>query len=788
MPKLVFAKALKSMFRGLVIGAFVIWILSIGWADSFHKNQDYSKIVYAEDGTILSLKVSTDGQWRFEPQHALPDNYVKALLIFEDKHFFNHPGIDLIGIARAAYLNLKHRHIVSGGSTITTQLARLLLHSRDRSIYTKLKEFVLAIGLETRYSKNKILNLYSQNAPMGSNVTGIEAAMFRYFNKSLKELSWAEAALLAVLPNQPSWMHIAKNRSKLLEKRNALLLRLLTSKLVDKDEFDLALLEPLPPKPEKINRNAPHLLDYLSSEYPAQSSFQTTIDARLQIRMNELCEIHNKILSQNDINNIALLLIDNHDQQVKAYVGNIIHDSLRMPNDEVNMIHANRSSGSILKPLLLSACLDAGIVSTQSLIPDVPIVINGFRPENFSRQYSGACTAAELIKYSLNIPSVVLLKDYGIPRFYSDLEKLGITSLFRKPMEYGLSLILGGAEVNMWDIGTTYAYLFYTMNNYNQFQHKYLPRNNFHLVILSKDSIHPSELKNEVQVFSAGSISKMFETMRNSIPSQNHGYSTEEKVRFAWKTGTSFGFKDAWCIGISPDYTVCVWVGNANGLSRPGLIGVESAAPVMFNAMSELAQPTEWTTPYDDLKEISVCHESGYSPGENCQTIDQIFTSSKAAPLKICPYHQSILVDESEKFRVNPNCEIKSKLKSYFVLPPLMAHYFKKHNFNYPEMPPERMDCLGTMTSSETEMDFIYPNSNTSVIVPIDLDEEKNTVILKAVHKNKRATIFWFLDDQFLEQTHENHEVKCRPGPGKHLLTISDESGNNRMIGFEVIR
>ncbi len=750
---------------------------------------DYSPILYSKEGQVLSMKTAKDGQWRFQPSKEFSSIYETSLLHYEDKNFYYHLGIDPIGLIRAIYLNLTNKKIVSGGSTITMQLARIYLQSKKRNLASKFAESLLAIGLELRYSKKEILYLYSQAAPFGSNVVGIDAAMFRYYNKKLSQLSWAEACLLSVLPNQPSWLHLSKNRQKLIEKRNKLLLSLKNKNVIDQAEYELALLESLPGKPPKIQRLAPHALDYLQKKYANQFVFQSNIEITKQILIQEILLRHNEVLRRNEIRNASAVVINNQNQNVVSYIGNIIADTFKVEHAEVDMIQAPRSSGSVLKPLLMAEAMEDGMLINNSLLPDIPVVINGFRPENFNRTYSGASTVHECIRYSLNIPSILVLKDLGIPEFYSNLQKLGFTTLFREPMEYGLSLVLGGAEVNMWELAKAYSYLMYCQNHYDQFRHQYLPTDSFKLKLLQSESINITNLSQDIPVYSAGTISEMFRSMKNNPYGLGYETSNNQKdFNIAWKTGTSFGYKDAWCIGVTPDYTVCVWVGNSNGLSRPGLIGLETAAPIMFEIMNSLTNTSEWLLVYDDKIQLPICKKSGFKASINCEEIDTIDVPKSSILLKTCPYHQMLFLDKTEKYQVFSDCVFERVEKKYFVLPPLMSFYFQKKDISYAEPPVFHPDCLRTAISNNQLMEFIYPYPNTDVVLPIDLDDQKNTIIFKAVHQDPNAKLFWFLDNIYIGVTEKMHELAQAPIIGDHWLAISDENGHSRKLKFSVRR
>lgn len=749
----------------------------------------YSAVLLDKHDAFLSAKVACDGQWRFPITKKLPETYKQALIFYEDKNFYRHFGIDPFALVRAFYQNLKNGKVISGASTISMQLARLCLKNKSRSIFTKLEEMYLTIGFEFLYSKEKILQLYSGLAPFGSNVVGLETAIWKYYHKRLEDLSWAEAALFAVLPNQPSMLHLSKNREKLLLKRNRLLRDLNNSIIISQDVYSLSIEEPLPDKPLVLPRNAPHALEYAIKLKGDATIMNSTIDLNLQNEVIRISRNHHRIFKANEIHNLAVLVVENKSGNILAYLGNSM-DSSVVRNADVDMVHAPRSSGSVLKPLLLVAMMDLGLVGPGSLVPDIPTLINGFRPENFSRQYSGAVSCREVIQKSLNVPSVLMLKEYGIPVFYANLKRFGFSHLFRPWEDYGLSLILGGAEVNMADLARTYAYLAHTLNVYQDHQQKYPDFSDYHLRLLKNEKPHQNILNSNPDLQTAGAIHHMFQSMRlHGMNQEEFNIHTRNSLSpIALKTGTSFGYKDAWCVGVNPDYTVVVWIGNANGMARPGLIGIQTAAPLMQEIIQLLPAEREWTIPYDDMVFIPVCRQSGFTPGRYCTDIDTQYLPKASKLLKTCTFHQKIFLDTTLNFRVFKDCESQIVEANWFVLPPAMEYFYASAHPEFKAMPPLREDCREKGAEQFRTLAFIYPNHNAQIMIPVDLDLQKNPMIFKATHRDPGAEIMWFMDNTYIASSNYPFELTFIPPPGRHHFMIMDREGHSSVIKVDVVR
>ena len=449
-------KTRRIIIRGLwLLAALTALFYLFCLPRDLFKGEGWSAVVIDRNGELLGARIAEDGQWRFPPGDSLPEKYVKSLIEFEDRWFRWHPGINPVSIARSAAANIRNGHVVSGGSTISMQVIRMS-RDRERTMWQKMVEAVLATRLELRYSKDEILGLYASHAPFGGNVVGIEAASWRYFGRPAGEMSWAEAATLAILPNSPSSIRPGKNREKLLAKRNRLLFRLFENGEMSRGDYDLACSEPLPPEPSPLPSYASHLVDRLALTEDRSRPIRTTIDINLQRRVEDIVSRHSDLLAAEGINDMAAVVADVNTGDVLAYCGNSSPYRKR-PGSDVDAARSPRSSGSILKPILYCAALENGTLLPGSLIADTPVNINGFAPQNYDLTYDGAVPASEAVSRSLNVPSVHILRKYGIESFLSTLRECGMTTFTRSAEDYGLSLILGGGECRLDEVVSAYA-------------------------------------------------------------------------------------------------------------------------------------------------------------------------------------------------------------------------------------------------------------------------------------------------------------------------------------------
>jgi penicillin-binding protein 1C len=597
-----------------------------------------------------------------------------------------------------------------------------------------------------------------------------------------------------VLPNSPSLIHPGRNRDKLISKRNSLLKKLLDKHKIDSLTYELALAEPIPDKPKPLPDVSPHLLFDVKNKISRNDSnlnprVQTTIKIDVQKKVNKIIRYHTERLMINKIFNAAAIVAEIKTGNVLAYVGNTENTSNKYEN-WVNIINAPRSSGSILKPILYATMLTEGEILPKTIIPDIPINIGGFSPKNFDEDYDGAIPADRALARSINIPAVRMLRDYKVEKFYNLLKNIGITTLDRSASNYGLSLILGGAEVTLWDMAGVYASMARSLNSYPENGLVY-NLNDYHPLTYLKYTRSGNKFKREeYSYFSNAALwltfKALIEVERPEELSSWKQFSSSRKI--AWKTGTSFGFRDGWAIGVNKEYVVAVWAGNADGEGRTGLTGITAAAPILFDIFNTLPYSSEWfEIPQEEMTESRICSKSGYRASEYCETVDTMMIPTQGLNFESCPYHQIVHLSANEKFRVSAECEPAYKIvnKPWFILPPAMEYYYKNKNHDYRLLPPLRSDCVNL--SLKNPMEFIYPRDINKVFIPADLDGNKSSAVFEVAHRNNRSTIYWHLDDSYLGKTQSRHAMPINAGKGNHIITLVDEDGNLLKKEFKVL-
>ena len=729
----------------------------------------YSTVVTDRNEELLGARIASDGQWRFPPRNTTPEKIKECLITFEDKHFYHHWGVNPFAIGRAFYQNVKNKRIVSGGSTLTMQTIRLA-RNESRTFREKLIEMIWATRLEFRASKEEILSMYISHAPFGGNVVGLDAAAWRYFGHSADDLSWAESAMLAVLPNAPAMIHLSKGRKTLLDKRNRLLKQLLEKKTIDSSTYELAISEPLPDEPHALPQIAPYLVSRFYQERNGEYS-RSTINKGIQTQVEDLAERWSHEFGRSDIRNLAILVIDIPSNQVVAYCGNV-HFDRKQGGNQVDVIQAPRSTGSILKPFLYYAMLQEGSLLPDMLLPDVPVNINGFTPQNFSMQFEGAVPASEALARSLNIPAVTMLQRYGVPKFHSFLQQVGLKTINRSSSHYGLSLILGGAEATLWDVTNAYAMMGRSLLQ--------LPQTSCSLLLPT------SRITESTDPFQPGAVWQTFDALKEvNRPEEIDWKSIPSMQTIAWKTGTSYGFRDAWAVGVTPRYAVGVWVGNATGEGKPGLVGAQTAGPVLFDIFNLLPSSSWFTRPAGIFVEAEVCRKSGHLKGRFCDETDTLLVLPAGLRTEACPYHHLVTLSADESQRIYENCANTEPTlrKSWFTLPPVWEWYYKQHHPEYKPLPPFKAGC-GEDTF--LPMQFIYPPMNARIKLPKQLDGSKGFLTVELAHNNPNATVFWHLDETYQAQTQDFHKISLQPAAGKHSLTAVDGEGNTISTTFFV--
>ena len=763
-----FPQSLCGKAVALLAAAMLLWYWLCLPRDLF-EGAEYSTVVVDRNGELLGARIAKDGQWRFCPEPADDikfhnndgrEKYYTALIEFEDRWFRCHPGVNPVSIGRAFMSNVRNRRIVSGGSTITMQVIRMS-RRRERSVWQKITEAVMATRLEIRCSKDEILKLYSDNAPFGGNVVGIDAASWRYFGRPVTELSWGEAALLAVLPNSPSSIRLEKNRERLLAKRNRLLARLESHGKITTEEYETACSEPLPSEPKPLPSLAAQMVDDIAENqlrngrnYTVITAIngksvngpitetsgkyvRTSIDIDLQRRAEEILDRRSEEFAMEGIGDLAAIAENVSTGEIIIYCGNADPDRKR-PGCNVNAARAPRSSGSILKPFLYCDALADGVALPYSLLADTPVNINGFAPQNFNRTYEGAVPAAEALSRSLNIPAVHLLKDYGVQRFKENLAKRGLTTFTRSASDYGLSLILGGGECRLDEVTAAYSEMAREYLRSGQCRTHDDPISVWYTLDALKEVSRPDEMDWHI-----------IRSIR----------------RVAWKTGTSYGYRDAWAVGVTPDCAVGVWAGNASGAGAPGLLGARTAGPVMFDLLGILPSGSaEWfpePTATDGVR-MEVCSESGFIAGPYCADRDTVLLPRAAVRSRTCPYH------------------IMEHGKMTFRLPPAMEWFYRQRHPEYESMQAH------SEGSSAFPMEFIYPENGSRVTLPRQMDGAPGEIVLNLAHHDRDATVYWHLDQTYIGETRFIHQMRIRPEPGSHSITVVDDAGSSLSVQIYV--
>ncbi|MEO5889875.1 MAG: penicillin-binding protein 1C [Ferruginibacter sp.] len=787
---------MRHRWRLIFLLALVTWFWLSLPKQLFDSPTSY--VIEDKDGNLLNASIAKDGQWRFPANKKVPKKFVDCLVTFEDRRFFYHPGVDPIAIGRAVIKNLKNKGTVQGGSTINMQVIRLSQRNNNRSVWNKLKESILAIRLQCSYSKNEVLAMYAANAPFGGNVVGLDAASWRYFGRSPAKLSWGEMAALAVLPNAPALVHPGRNRSVLLRKRNALLDQLLAGGKIDAGTCALAKLEILPGAPLSLPQNAPHLLQRFKVNNrlsKGETKIITTLDGDLQKNIISIIQQHHAVLKGNGINNACALVLDVETGNTLAYVGNISDPANKEMESDVDVIMARRSPGSALKPILYAAMLSDGLILPNSIVADIPMQIGNYAPKNFDLGYDGAVPAGKALSRSLNIPAVKLLQQYKYQRFYETLQQCGITTLNRPADSYGLSLILGGCEITMWDLAGVYASMARSLNHQTKNHGKsnpgdfhppqYLDAANGATGLISARELQPASNLSLDPTSTWFTFLAMQDVMRPGEEGLWQQFSSSQTI--AWKTGTSFGFRDGWAIGITPKNVVAVWVGNTDGEGRPGLIGVHTAAPILFDIFRLLPAVPFFQKPVYNYTRVGVCRQSGYRANLDCPDIDTLFMPPNGEKVPLCAYHKMINLDQDGNFRVTEQCERPSAMqhKSWFILSPAMEYYYKQRNADYKVLPPFKAGC--GLQEGGRAIELIYPQEDAKIYVPLELSGEKGSTIFTAAHRKTGAKIFWSLDDSFVGTTENFHQIALNPSVGKHIITLVDESGAGISRQFEIL-
>jgi penicillin-binding protein 1C len=754
---------------------------------------DYSPVILDEAGEILRVFLNSKEQLHFPPElqaangapangapangalansalaNGAPAKLKSAVLCYEDRHFYSHLGIDPRAVLRALAQNIRGGETVSGASTITMQVARLM-GGRSRTLPNKILESLQALKLEILYSKEDILQLYLNHAPYGGNIVGYQTACYSYYAKSPQTLTWAEAAALAILPNSPGLISPQKNRKIFIDKRNRLLLRLKDEGQFGPEELALAMKEPVPDHRLIYPFGAPHLAEFLRARSRKAGVIRTTLSSEIQKLAEEVLSYHMDHITTLGIANAAVLVAETESGKVRAYIGsNDYFDAAK--DGQVDGVQSFRATGSVLKPFLYALAMDEGCLLPQTLLLDIPSQFGSFSPHNADLRYRGLVPAAEALIRSLNVPAVRLLSDYGVDRFYLFLKQAGLKRLFRPPQDYGLSLILGGAEASLFELASLYRGL--------------ARSGRFSPLRLVEDAPAAQELR----LISPGAAYLTLEILKELFrPGAEYYWRSYQSGRpLAWKTGTSFGQKDAWSIGVSPCWTVAVWIGNFSGEGNANLKSTTLAAPLLFDLFNSLPPNAGWFSPEPGIMDVErICRQTGFRAGPDCEDVQGVSAPAGHRPLPLCPYHKKFFVTLDGKYRVNSRCWEPGAYtrETRLVFPAEVVQYLRDQGRILERIPPLLPGCTGNRNMAVLRL--VYPEEGAHIWIPRDLDGSYQKVTLRAAHGEGSQILYWYMDRRYLGQTEKQHTQSLSLSRGWHLVEVWDRQGNRDRRNFYV--
>lgn len=737
----------------------------------------YSPVIAARDGTVLHAYLTRDQQWRMKARlDEITPGLRKAIVYKEDKHFYRHFGIDVLAVGRALFNNVFQGRRTSGASTITMQVARMLEPKR-RSYGNKLVEMFRALQLEKRYSKDEILQLYLNLVPYGSNIQGVKAASVLYFGKSPDQLSLAEITALSIIPNRPNALVIGRDNARIVAVRNKWLDRFGEACLFDAATIRDALAEPLNasrlPAPDAV----PQLSERLRRAYPGEAEIRSTIDETAQKKAEDLVHNYSASLKLHRIHNAAVVVLDNRTHEVIAYVGSPDFKD-KLHHGEVDGVHALRSPGSTLKPLVYGLAFDAGQLTPRFVLEDVPINIAGYAPENYDMDYRGAVSVEDALRQSLNIPAVLTLRRLGMDRFNEALFRAGFLSVWHSRKKLGLSAVLGGCGVRLDEMAGLYS----AFANDGRFvpPRWTVPDS---VWMKGKKTVPDSGIA-LVSPASAFMLTQVLsELARPDLPSLYDKAGGVPKI--AWKTGTSYGRRDGWSIGYNRRYTIGVWVGNFSGEGVPDLSGANTATPLLFQLFQAIDRRAPVPAP-DMPPSLSfrlVCKESGLLPDEHCTEQVMDYYIPGVSGNATCCHYKEVAVSADGKYAYCTSCMPASgyKLQQYPNLSPALAAFCDARGQAYSHMPPHNPEC-GRMQEGAAPLIRSLTDGGTYLIT----DRGKQQLQLACMAGNDVQTVYWYVNDRFIGAAAARQPLFFVPEDRSIKISCTDDKGRNKDIRITV--
>jgi penicillin-binding protein 1C len=751
---------------GIGIAALLILFFILNRIFPLPDKIEYSTIITDNKGDIVHAFLTKDQKWRMKTELAeISPLLRKTIIAKEDKYFYSHPGVNPIAVIRAFFKNIFRMKRTSGASTITMQVARALEPGK-RNIGSKIREMFRAFQLELKYSKNEILQMYLNLVPYGGNIEGVKAASLLYFHKNPDHLSLAEITSLSIIPNRPSSLVMGKTNNLIIKERNRWLKKFADDKVFTEKEIEDAVAEPL----TATRGVVPHFIPHLSYKLKQQGGeiIRTTIDLNTQIKTEKLVEDYSRTMKLRNIKNAAVLIIDNKSHKVITYVGSSsFHDTT--DGGQVNGAHAVREPGSTLKPLLYALCLDEGLLTPKQVITDVPINYEGYAPENYDQKFNGYVTVEYALGHSLNIPAVKSLKWLGHEKMIRKLSECGFQQIKKDQRKLGLSLILGGCGATLEELTA----LFSAFANEGVY-------------------VSPSYTQTDSNSRSIKVVSPAATFMINEILSQINRpdfpinwQATEKMPKIAWKTGTSYGRRDAWSIGYNKNFTVGVWCGNFSGTGVAELSGANVATPLLFKIFNTIDYNSDkdWFSQPEDCAIRKVCSETGLIPSDHCTNLVTDYFIPLISSNKTCDNWQEIMVSADEKITYCKSCvpDAGYKKKWYKVADADMQAWYRDNNISYQKIPPHNPACekifkgaAPVITSPANGSEYLINKKNPE---PIMLTCKTSADVSK---------VYWYIDNKFYKVGNAGEKQFFIPAEGPVKISCTDDKGRNRDIRIRV--
>ena len=756
------------LFRrlGITLLSLILLFFLLNWIFPIRDKVAYSTIIYDNKGEIINAFLTPDEKWRMKTElNEISPLLRKTIIAKEDKYFYSHPGVNPVSVARAFLKNIFQMKRTSGASTITMQVARAL-EPRKRNILSKVIEMFRAFQLELKYSKDEILQLYLNLVPYGGNIEGVKAASLLYFKKNPDHLSLAEITALSIIPNRPSSLVMGRNNDLIIQERNRWLKKFAIGKVFTEKEIEDALAEPLTAERGTVPHYIPHLAYKLKQL--GNNAIRTTIDLNSQLKTEKLVEDYVRSLRLRNIKNAAVIIINNQTHQAITYIGSADFNDTT-DGGQVNGADAIREPGSTLKPFLYAQCFDEGLLTPKMIVTDVPLNYEGYAPENYDLKFNGNVTVKYALEHSLNIPAVKSLRMLGHDKFIQKLISCDFRQIKKDQQKLGLSIILGGCGTTLEELTGLFSSFanegIYISPSYSQ-----------------NDSLHKKiYLMSPAATYMINDI--LSQVNRPDFPI--NWQATEHMPKIAWKTGTSYGRRDAWSIGYNKNFTIGVWCGNFSGTGVADLSGANIATPLLFKIFNTIDYNSDaaWFKQPPDCDIRQVCSETGLPPGVHCTDKIIDYFIPLISSTKTCDNQQEIMVSPDEKISYCNSCAPESgyKKKWYKVIGADMQAYFNENRIAYEKIPEHNPGC-----------EKIFKGNAPAITFPINgaeyLINKKNPEPLQLTCKtaNDVSKVYWYINNKFYKAANAGEKQFFVPEEGPVKISCTDDKGRNRDITIRV--